>query len=44
VQYDEQTPQARRAPEFNEHGDDILQEAGYDWDAIVDLKAKGVVA
>jgi crotonobetainyl-CoA:carnitine CoA-transferase CaiB-like acyl-CoA transferase len=44
VQYDEQPPQARRAPEFNEHGDDILQEVGFDWDAIVDLKSRGVVA
>ena len=44
VQYDERPPQARRAPEFNEHGDDILQEVGLDWDAIVDLKARGVVA
>jgi crotonobetainyl-CoA:carnitine CoA-transferase CaiB-like acyl-CoA transferase len=44
VQYDEAPPQARRAPEFNEHGDDILQEVGYDWDEIVGLKANGVVA
>ncbi|UDY36663.1 CaiB/BaiF CoA transferase family protein [Dermatobacter hominis] len=44
VQYDERPPQARRAPEFNEHGDDILQEVGYDWDAIVAMKASGTVA
>ncbi len=44
VQYDEAPPQSRRAPEFNEHGDDILQEVGLDWDAIVDLKTRGVVA
>ena len=44
LQYDGVPPQARRAPEFNEHGDDILQEVGFDWDAIVDLKARGVVA
>ena len=44
LQYDGVAPQSRRAPEFNEHGDDILQEVGFDWDAIVDLKARGVVA
>lgn len=44
IQYDDQQPLPRRAPEFNEHGDDILQEVGFDWDAIVDLKARGVVA
>ena len=38
---------ARRAaagPEFNEHGDAILDELGLDWDTIVDLKVRGVVA
>jgi crotonobetainyl-CoA:carnitine CoA-transferase CaiB-like acyl-CoA transferase len=45
VQYDEQPPTTRRAPEFNEHGDQILAEdLGLDWDTIVDLKVKGVVA
>ena len=33
-----------RAPEFNEHGDEILAELGLDWDTIVDLKVRGVVA
>ena len=37
-------PTAKRAPEFNEHGDDLLQEIGYDWDKIVDLKINNVVA
>ena len=32
------------APEFNEHGDAILAELGLDWDTIVDLKVRGVVA
>lgn len=44
VQYDEQPAQALRAPEFNEHGDAILEELGLDWDTIVDLKVRGVVA
>jgi crotonobetainyl-CoA:carnitine CoA-transferase CaiB-like acyl-CoA transferase len=44
VQYDEEAPVPRRAPEFNEHGDAILGELGIDWDTIVDLKVRGVVA
>jgi crotonobetainyl-CoA:carnitine CoA-transferase CaiB-like acyl-CoA transferase len=44
VQYDGEPAQPARAPEFNEHGDAILAELGLDWDAIVDLKARGVVA
>ena len=44
MQYDGQPAQARRAPEFNEHGDAILEGLGFDWDTIVDLKVRGVVA
>jgi crotonobetainyl-CoA:carnitine CoA-transferase CaiB-like acyl-CoA transferase len=44
VQFDEAAAVPRRAPELNEHGDAILQELGFDWDAIVDLKVRGVVA
>jgi crotonobetainyl-CoA:carnitine CoA-transferase CaiB-like acyl-CoA transferase len=44
VQYDEEPAVPRRAPEFNEHGDEILGELGLDWDAIIDLKARGIVA
>jgi crotonobetainyl-CoA:carnitine CoA-transferase CaiB-like acyl-CoA transferase len=44
VQYDEQAARPARAPEFNEHGDAILADLGLDWDAIVELKARGVVA
>jgi crotonobetainyl-CoA:carnitine CoA-transferase CaiB-like acyl-CoA transferase len=44
VQFDDRPAQPRRAPEFNEHGDAILGELGLDWDAIVDLKVRGVVA
>ena len=44
VQYDEEPAPTNRAPEFNEHGDAILAELGLDWDTIVDLKVRGVVA
>jgi crotonobetainyl-CoA:carnitine CoA-transferase CaiB-like acyl-CoA transferase len=44
VQYDGQPAQAKRAPDFNEHGDAILESLGLDMEAIIDLKVKGVVA
>jgi crotonobetainyl-CoA:carnitine CoA-transferase CaiB-like acyl-CoA transferase len=44
VQYDEQAAPAGRAPEFNEHGDEILAEIGLDEDAVIALKIAGVVA
>jgi crotonobetainyl-CoA:carnitine CoA-transferase CaiB-like acyl-CoA transferase len=44
VQYDEEPPAPKRAPDFNEHGDAILTDLGLDWDTIIDLKLRGVVA
>jgi crotonobetainyl-CoA:carnitine CoA-transferase CaiB-like acyl-CoA transferase len=44
VQFGGEPPTPRRAPDFNEHGDAILEELGIDWDTIVDLKVRGVVA
>lgn len=44
VQYDEEPARPRRAPLFNEHGDEILGDVGYDTDAVIDLKVRGVVA
>ena len=44
VQFDEEPARPTRAPEFNEHGDRILADIGFDEDAIVDLKIRGVVA
>jgi crotonobetainyl-CoA:carnitine CoA-transferase CaiB-like acyl-CoA transferase len=44
VQFDEEPARPNRAPEFNEHGDSILGGLGFDQDAILDLKVRGVVA
>jgi len=44
VQYNEEPPRPQRAPLFNEHGDEILGQIGYDTEGIIDLKVRGVVA
>jgi crotonobetainyl-CoA:carnitine CoA-transferase CaiB-like acyl-CoA transferase len=44
VEYGGEPAKPKRAPEFNEHGDAILSDLGLDWDTIVDLKVRGVVA
>jgi hypothetical protein len=45
VQFDEEPSMPGKSPDFNEHGDAILTETlGLDWDAVIDLKVKGVVA
>lgn len=43
VQFDEAPAATRRAPEFNEHGDEILEELGLDMDRIVELRMLGAV-
>jgi crotonobetainyl-CoA:carnitine CoA-transferase CaiB-like acyl-CoA transferase len=44
VQFDGEPAKPGRAPEFNEHGDEILGRIGLDSEAIIDLKVRGVVA
>ncbi len=45
VQFDGQPSTPTRAPDFNEHGEQILvDELGLDWDAVIDLKLKNIVA
>jgi crotonobetainyl-CoA:carnitine CoA-transferase CaiB-like acyl-CoA transferase len=43
VQFDEDPGATRRAPEFNEHGDEILGEVGYDAEGILELRIQGAV-
>lgn len=44
VQFDGGPARPTRAPEFNEHGDQILlDDLGLDWDRIIELKLKGAV-
>jgi crotonobetainyl-CoA:carnitine CoA-transferase CaiB-like acyl-CoA transferase len=44
VQFDEEPTSTQRAPDFNEHGDQILEEIGLDMERILALKATGAVA
>jgi len=44
IRFGDEAPTPKRAPEFNEHGDEILESIGLDMEAIIDLKVKGVVA
>jgi crotonobetainyl-CoA:carnitine CoA-transferase CaiB-like acyl-CoA transferase len=44
VQFGGEPSPPLRAPEFNEHGDAILATLGLDWDTVVDLKLRGIVA
>ena len=43
VQFDEQPTPTRRSPDFNEHGDEILEEIGLDMEAIIALRMTGAV-
>jgi len=43
VQFDGNPHATRRAPEFNEHGDEILSEAGFDTERVLEMKMSGAV-
>jgi crotonobetainyl-CoA:carnitine CoA-transferase CaiB-like acyl-CoA transferase len=44
VQFDEQPPRPRRAPEAGEHTEEVLLELGMDWGRLTALKAAGAIA
>jgi crotonobetainyl-CoA:carnitine CoA-transferase CaiB-like acyl-CoA transferase len=43
VQFDEQPPGLRSAPEHGEHTESILLELGYNWDQIIALKDSAII-
>lgn len=43
VQFDEEPTPTRRSPDFNEHGDEVLQEIGLDMEQIIELRVAGAV-
>ena len=43
VQFDQQPPQVRRAPELGQHTEVILMELGYEWDKISQLQSEGII-
>ncbi len=43
VQFGGRPPSALRAPEFNEHGDEILGDLGLEYDEIIELKIANVI-
>ena len=44
VQFDGEGGQTRRAPEFNEHAEEILAELGFDQERVLELKISGALA
>lgn len=43
VQFDEQPPELRRAPELGEHTESILMELGYEWENIEKFQSQGII-
>jgi crotonobetainyl-CoA:carnitine CoA-transferase CaiB-like acyl-CoA transferase len=43
LQFDETPPDLTRAPEHGEHTDEVIGALGYDQDALLELKIKGVI-
>jgi crotonobetainyl-CoA:carnitine CoA-transferase CaiB-like acyl-CoA transferase len=43
IQYDQEVPTLKRTPAHGEHSEEVLQQLGYSWDEIIELKLGGVV-
>jgi crotonobetainyl-CoA:carnitine CoA-transferase CaiB-like acyl-CoA transferase len=43
LQFDERPPDLTRAPDHGEHTDEVVGELGYDQEALLELKIKGVI-
>ncbi|MBW2426908.1 MAG: CoA transferase [Deltaproteobacteria bacterium] len=43
AQFDGVAPSLRSAPQHGEHTDEVLEELGFDWDRILELKERGAV-
>jgi len=43
VQFDQQPPPMRRAPELGEDTETVLLELGYDWDQIAEMQRNRII-
>jgi crotonobetainyl-CoA:carnitine CoA-transferase CaiB-like acyl-CoA transferase len=43
AQFDERPLEVSRAPEHGEHTEQVLLDAGFDWDAIAAMKESGAI-
>jgi crotonobetainyl-CoA:carnitine CoA-transferase CaiB-like acyl-CoA transferase len=44
VQFDEESPSLVRAPELGEHTEEVLLEAGFTWDQMIEWKDQAIIS
>jgi len=44
VQFDEQVPTLRAAPDMGQHTEEVLLAAGYSWEDLASLKESGAIS